>query len=220
MTDSNQTNPIAGPVELGSPKELNRPLDSPALAVEAQQVGTKAAAIATPVPESNAKFADDAHQYVREYIRNADAKATFLFAGNGALIAFLFTRGGGGSWLRALNIGDAVDWLGLSAMAILVGAAASLFTVVFPRLGGAAQGILFFNAIAEHESSTAYAEAVARRTSSDLARIKLEHTYDLAKVCRAKYRALGIGFRLSAVGALTAVVYLVLAEAGDLGRFR
>ena len=39
--------------------------------------------------EIKLKFAEETHQYVRDYIRQADQKATFLFVGSSTLLAYL-----------------------------------------------------------------------------------------------------------------------------------
>jgi hypothetical protein len=68
----------------------------------------------------------------------------------------------------------------VSMIGLAVGAGI-LLSVIFPRLKGSRRGILFFNAIAEYDSS------------------KLQHCYDLSKVCSAKYRI-----------AATALLFLLL----------
>ena len=95
----------------------------------------------------------------------------------------------------------------------MVGLAASacvFLAVVFPRLKGSRRGILFFNAIAEHKLSNEYTDDVFHRTLVELSRIKLNHAYDLSKVCRSKYKILRLGFWLGSTGTVAALLFLFL----------
>jgi hypothetical protein len=89
-------------------------------------------------------------------------------------------------------------------------AAGLLLGVVVPRLKGSRRGILFFNAIAEYESSVVYTEDVIRRPDNEIVRTKLQHTYELAKVCRSKYRVLIAGLYVAIIGVTATLLYFVL----------
>lgn len=170
--------------------------------------------MAPVMPEGHAKFAEEVHQYVREYIRNADQKAAFFFAASTAVLAFLHSRGTAARWLKSPTGWSFVDTLAFIAMGGLAVAAGVMLSVVMPRLKGSKRGLIYFNAVAEHESSMEYADEVTRRSAAEISRIKLQHTYDLAKICRAKYRVLVTGFWIGGVGAVAALSYLFLARAG------
>jgi hypothetical protein len=71
---------------------------------------------------------------------------------------------------------------------------------------------VFFNAIAEYDNPTWYAEDVLSRSGDHLVRTKLQHCYDLSKVCSAKYRLLRIGFWVGSTGAATSLLFLLLAK--------
>ena len=159
----------------------------------------------------HAKFAEEIHNYLREYIRNADQKATFFFAAATALLAFLNTRGGPSRWLKNVQTWSMVDGLSFVAMLFLALSAGVLLSVVFPRLKGSRRGIIFFNAIAEYDSGQEYAANVLCQSTSDIVAAKLHHTFDLSKVCVAKYRVLRIGFWLGGIGVATTLLYLLLA---------
>jgi hypothetical protein len=161
--------------------------------------------------EYHSKFAEEIHNYLREYIRNADQKATFFFAAVTALLAFLNTRGGPSHWLKDVRTWTMVDGLSFVAMLFLAMSACVLLSVVFPRLKGSRRGIIFFSAIAEYDSGQEYAGTVLRQATSDIVAAKLQHTFDLSKVCVAKYRALRIGFWLGSIGVVTTLLYLLLA---------
>ena len=50
--------------------------------------------------EAQWKFAEETHKYLREYIRQADQKAAFFFAGSTAPIAFLYKANLIHMWLK------------------------------------------------------------------------------------------------------------------------
>jgi hypothetical protein len=165
----------------------------------------------TNFSDAHSRFADDTHSYIREYIRNADQKATFFFAATTAIIAYLHQRGVAAHWLKNIQQWSAIDLIAFLAMfGLAIGAALFLF-VVFPRMRGSKRGLIFFSAIAEHETATEYADEVMNRSSLELARAKLQHGYDLSKVCRTKYALLLVGFWASAVGAIATLLYLLFA---------
>jgi hypothetical protein len=120
--------------------------------------------------EYHAKFSEELHNYLREYIRNADQKATFFFAGATALLAFLHSQKGTSRWLKDVRTWTVVDGLAFLAMISLALSACALLSVVFPRLKGSRRGLIFFSAIAEYESSREYADAdeVLRRSMASV----------------------------------------------------
>jgi hypothetical protein len=104
---------------------------------------------------------------------------------------------------------DVLAFVGMAGLAL---GAAGCLTVIFPRLRGSKRGLIYFGAIVEHESSAEYAAEVLRTPPADLARHKLQHVYDLAKVCRSKYQWLVRAFTAGAVGAGTAIFYLLIGS--------
>jgi hypothetical protein len=166
------------------------------------------------VSDRHAKFSEDVHNYLREYIRNADQKATFFFAVLTALLAFLNTQNVPARWLKDVRLWTFVDGLGFISMTGLALGAVILLWVVLPRLKGSRRGLIFFHAIAEYESSTEYATDVLTNSGDEIVRRKLQHCHDLSNVCTAKYRVLIIGFWVGAVGVATALLFLLLAKSG------
>jgi hypothetical protein len=162
----------------------------------------------------HARFSQDAHDYLREHIRNADQKATFFFAALTALLAFLNTQNVPTRWIKDVRLWTFVDGLGFVSMLGLAIGAAILLYVVFPRLKGSRRGLLFFSAIAEYENSAEYADDVLTRSGDEIVRAKLAHCHELSKVCNAKYRALRAGFWAGAAGVATALLYMLLARNG------
>jgi hypothetical protein len=144
----------------------------------------------TPSPD-HFKFADTTHDYVREYIRNADVKASFFFAASTAGLGYLLSHDIVYGWFRPEL--RAADYASVVAVAGLLSAAVLFLLVVFPRLKSSSPGLIFFNEIAAHPDAIDFAEGTLATSGSELARTKLRHLYDLAKVCRRKYQLLRAG---------------------------
>jgi len=167
------------------------------------------------VGDCHSKFSDDAHSYIRECIRNADQKAAFFFAALTTILAFLNAQSVPTRWLKDVRLWSFVDALGFISMVGLAAGAAILLAVVFPRLKGSLRGLLFFNAVAEYDNSSEYANDVLGRVGDDLVRTKLQHCYELSRICSAKYRTLRIGFWVGSTGAAAALLFLLLAKSGS-----
>ena len=203
---------------LPTPPELQQPLAEPpsTTAVADTSLATEKSLAAAPrtaaIGESHAKFSDEVHNYVREFIRNADQKAMFFFAALTTILAFLNAQNVPNRWLKDVRRWSFVDALGFVSMLGLAVGAGILLAVVFPRLRGSRRGILFFNAIAKYDNSAEYTEDVLTRPADYLIRAKLQHCHDLSKICDAKYRLLRVGFWIGSIGAATALLFLLLAK--------
>jgi len=155
-------------------------------------------------------FAHQAHTYMSEYIKLADQKAAFFFAAATGLIALLCKDQSLLVWLvdpRGWTLKHLVAFIataGLSFQALMC-----LFTAV-PRLKGSKRGFLYFMAVAEYPSSEQYASDILKLTESDIARIWLTHSHELALIAKKKYQALSFGMKAGAVGTVAALVLLLL----------
>lgn len=218
MTDPEQADAQAardrsGPGLPVPPAITREPLPMPSGAGETVTDKHQPTAPASPPSSGDAdareRFAESAHQYVREYIRLADQKATFLFTGATALLAFLYKNDVSARWLKPVmqwNILDTVVFVAMTALALGVLLA---LLVVIPRTPGSRRGFLFWEAIAEYDSARQYSDELGLLSSATLFQVKTEHCFDLARVCRKKYRALRAAMWAGAVG-LAASVFVFL----------
>ena len=169
-----------------------------------------AAVPASAVPDAIAAYAEHIHDYVGEYIRLADQKAAFVFSACAALLAFLYQKGVSQRWLKVptgWGVGDAIAFL---AMLGLGAAAFVAVGVIVPRLYGSRQGFFFWTAITHFGSPARYAEAALQVRPADLVRAQLEHTFELSRICRQKYRVLNVSIVFGAVGLYASLLYLLL----------
>lgn len=162
--------------------------------------------------EERLKFSEHAHKYLREVIGLADQKATFLFTGATALLAFLYKNGVSARWLKSLMAWNILDMVAFFAMSSLAVAAFIALLVTIPRTPGSLRGYLFWEAIAEHDSGRDYADGVARLSGASLFQITAEHCYELARVCRRKYKLLRLALYVGAVGLAAALLVFLFAS--------
>lgn len=160
--------------------------------------------------EIKLKFAEETHQYVRDYIRQADQKATFLFAGSSTLLAYLNSISVAQSWLSNPKTWGLLDVLSfLATSGLMIGAACCAF-VITPRLGGSKRGLIFFSAIQEYETPAEYASEINSKRPIELCEAKLKHVHELSKVCQAKFKSLSWAFRASIFGTFCTFLVLII----------
>lgn len=162
-------------------------------------------------------FADQTHQYIREYIRLADQKAAFFFSACTALLAFLYRSDIAARWLKPVLSWNVVDAAAFLAMVSLAVAAIVSLVVIIPRTPGSRRGYLFWEAIAEYDTNRQYADDLASLTIPSLLQAKNEHCHDLARVCRRKYRALRIALWVGTVGLGASVLLFLFAGIASRG---
>ncbi len=212
ITQQRQSDHTALPIPGGAPAA---PLVATVRAGEPTPTSIQPPAVETIEPSKTTelywKFAEETHQYVREYIRQADQKAAFFFAGATALIAFLYKATLIQRWIKLPTQWEFVDMLSFAATIGLSVSALSCLATVFPRLKGSKRGHVFFGAVAEFESRKEYATDVLRQGVVALIEAKLCHVHDLALVCGRKYAVLKIGQWSGAIGVGAMVVLLLLA---------
>lgn len=160
--------------------------------------------------EIKLKFAEETHQYIRDCIRQADQKATFLFAGSSTLLAYLNSISVAQSWLSNPQTWSLLDMLSfLATCGLMIGTACCAF-VITPRLGGSKKGLVFFSSIQEYETPAEYATVLNSKSSSELCEAKLKHVYELSTVCHAKFNSLTWAFKASIFGTFCSFLVLII----------
>ena len=157
-----------------------------------------------------AGLSQDVHDYLREFIRLADQKATFFFAGGTALLAFLYKDGLASSWMKPPQQWNLTDFTAfLAVTSLMLSVLLAVWTVV-PRTSGSRRGIIFWKAIVEHQSGREYAESVLALTSPDLTGARAEHCFELAIVCQRKYVTLRRSLIAGGVGLAATLLLFVI----------
>src|ERR1051326_5970831 len=124
QSESGKGPSLPAPAEMQIPLTPSAPEQHPVLATIADKVP---AATPQPITTAHARFSDEVHSYIREYIRNADQKATFFFAALTAILAFLNAQKVPSRWLKDVRLWSFVDALGfLSMLGLAAGAVALL----------------------------------------------------------------------------------------------
>ena len=163
--------------------------------------------------EIRALFADHAHAYIREQFRLADQKATFFFGASCATLYVLFLRVHTVQpWLKSLLSWNLADVLALLALITLATACVLGVMVVTPRLEGWSKGLIFWESIATRKTSEQYIRAALTLSHKHLVAETLRNCYELAFICRRKYRLLAWQFRIMLFGLTLAAPYLLLAS--------
>lgn len=205
----------AGPALPVPPALAREALPMPSGGVESvtdsQQPNPPASGRLSSDARSLGEFVEFTHQYVREYIQLADQKAAFLFAGGTALLAFLHKSGVSTRWLTPVmqwNVLDIVAFVAMTALA--VGILLAVWVVV-PRTSGSRRGLLFWEAIADYDSGREYSDDLRQLSTATLSQVTAEHCFDLARVCRKKYRVLRAAIWAGSLGLAAAVLLFLFA---------
>ena len=165
--------------------------------------------VLTSAPDDSNGFTEFVHYYIREYIRLADQKAGFFFAGSTALLAFLYRNDISERWLKPVMQWNIVDVLAFVAMFALAVGGFLAVLVVIPRRRGSRRSDIFWEGIAEYDNARDYADNISTLSSATVRQIKAEHCFEIASVCRRKYGMLIWSLRICATGLLAALLVIL-----------
>ena len=154
--------------------------------------------------DEHERVANFVHGSLLQNITLADRKAGILFTLVSAALLFLFTR-------VPEVIFSAAGGLWLVVVTLLVLAASLAFSVIFPRQRRHSENVLFWGGVADWPDRNAYIQAVASMESERITQAKLEYCYDLARICRRKFRLLRYAMMATAIGLVLFLVSLVTA---------
>lgn len=209
----NDSDKVASKSQIPIPVELEgKSLDAPA-----QQMQRDNSDGVVAIPEQSKtkkldnldKYAKHLHSYIREYISAADRKASFVFAIGAALLVYLYEKNLAVSWMKPINTWAPNE--GLIFLAIFGLAISCLLSiiVVVPFLKGSKRGLVFWDSIAEFTTPAEFSEELLKVGDSQLTVEIIQHSYELARVCKRKYRLLNWSLRIGAVGAICTILVLV-----------
>lgn len=163
---------------------------APPIGVPAVGQAEVASTGAARLEEHHADFAEFQEAYVRHYIGLADTKAAWSFTIASGVLAYLV----GQAEVRAALLAPECSikfMLLVGSVISLVLSAFFAFRVVAPRLTSqSGEGVVFFGAVAAKASAEAYIRDVVSRSHAELTSARLQHCYDVSKICTKKYGSL------------------------------
>lgn len=176
--------------------------------MESQPVTPATSTISPDVAQERAL--DFVHASALQHVVMADRKAGILFTLLSAALLFLFTRVPDLAWPPSA---PALLWL--MTVVLLILAAALAFRVVLPRMrGGGRPNVVFWGAVARHDTADAFLTTMCHRSAPELGRDKAVHCYELSRICAEKFRLLRFALVIAAVGLL---LFLLLLSVGGVG---
>ncbi|MGV8948747.1 MAG: Pycsar system effector family protein [Candidatus Paracaedibacter sp.] len=153
--------------------------------------------------------AKEQHTYTREYIKNADNKSTFFFSIVSIFLGYLNANKTSEMWMKPLCTWSILD---LNSFITMIGLGISsifFLLVIMPRLGGSKRGLIYFNGVVEHNTPNDYAVNILNCSEDYLIQAKLEHCYELSKICQSKYLALQRGIFIGGVSLFAGIIHLI-----------
>lgn len=159
--------------------------------------------------EHHLRFAEEQSAYIATYIQLADTKASWIFAAASALIAFVITSTDTQDVLSSQE-NSLSYFVILCSLGLLIVSAIFAFRVIAPRLRSSnSRGLYFFGSTARHPDGQAYLKAIANCSFDQLASERIQHNFDIARVCVQKYRNLKPAFWCGAIGVILLAAFLV-----------
>lgn len=144
--------------------------------------------------------------YLRQYIQQADTKASWLFAANSAVLIWIIANQ---DFKRQILLKDSVViYYAIIIMAVsFLLSCGFLINVIRPRsVGSLKSGVVYFRDVASFRNSDAYICEVERRTDEELFHDRLRSQYAMSKICSRKYRWLNAASFLSVVAFSLAIL--------------
>jgi hypothetical protein len=161
-----------------------------------------------PGPHTDA-LAKDTQDYLRAFLQFADQKAGFVFTVASALLALLYSRNAHLRWIGPPFLSGRGAVVALVAMSALVASAGFAVAVVVPRETRAGSGLFYWERIRRFSSVAGYIAALSALSADGVTCERANNCFDLADICRRKYRSLHISIWCGALGALLAATFLV-----------
>jgi pycsar effector protein len=159
--------------------------------------------------QEQSSFVQYVHDYICDFIKFADQKAAFIFAGASAFLALVYNQGGRAIWHMALGAWRTREWLAGVAIVLTVASAVLAILAVAPRLKGARRGVIYWSSISGYSDAAEYRAALAnldlRGVTDEISR----HCYELSRITKRKYELLKWAMWTGMAGLAVGGVYLL-----------
>ncbi|KOO43082.1 hypothetical protein [Priestia koreensis] len=145
--------------------------------------------------------------YISDYIKLADQKASVLLTVNIALIGFIF------NFLKKsdlnINIINKV-FIILGVISLIISGSIIILKIIWPRYNLDANHYMSWAGISAHSNEDIYIDKVVNKEFTDFVQDMLKQNFDLAIVCKAKYKFLKISTWFFIIGLLvTGIAWLL-----------
>jgi hypothetical protein len=162
-------------------------------------------------PSPNGDFVWHAHAYTNDYIRFADTKAGAVIAWCSGLIAALFAAKVHHHFMHASN-STVLGLLALVAFAALSAGLLAAFGAIHPRLWSSTEqvGFIFWERVRRHRDAAAFWEELKKhQAAACLTEETAGHLYDLAGICKSKYRWVAWSMWLALAGSVAGALVVL-----------
>lgn len=154
------------------------------------------------------EFGKFEHEYINKYIDAADRKAGVTFTITSAILIYLVEGSDTLAWLPTLTV-SLVDVISLSSAFLFLTSSVCSFMVIYPRLGGAAEGFVYWGSVSRREASQQYRDEILSKSLETLVSARLEHSYELAKICTRKFELISLSMRFGILAAVLFIIYKI-----------
>lgn len=155
--------------------------------------------------EAQLRFADFHEQFISKHVVMADTKAGVTFAVASGVLAHFATLNGFVDILRSPGA-TAEFLLALATASLLFASAAMAFWVIAPRRRGGGRGLVYWRSVAALPAAEDFVNAVRSAPDAQIVFDRLEHCYNISRVCEAKYDWLRRAMMTGAAGIFAAVL--------------
>jgi Family of unknown function (DUF5706) len=159
--------------------------------------------------KEQSSFVTYVHDYICDFIKFADQKAAFIFAGASAFLALVYNQGGRTIWHVSVASWRTHEWLAGATIVLTVSSALLAVLAVAPKLTGARRGLIYWSSISAFSDSQHYSLAIAeldsRRAIDEISR----HCYELSRITKKKYRLINWSIWLGIAGLTVGGAYLL-----------
>lgn len=159
--------------------------------------------------DSKKSFCNFHDSYLRQYIQQADTKASWLFAACSASLVWFSSQKQyvGNNPIETLCDINIFFLISLMFLAIACGFS---FNVIRPRLlNNNKKGILYFSNVSKYQTSKDYIDAVDSNNDREIYEERLTAQYYMSKICYQKYFSLTWGSYMAIIGfVMMAIIHI------------
>jgi hypothetical protein len=171
---------------------------------------------AEPEDQANAEalkeqssFVTYVHDYICDFIKFADQKAAFIFAGASAFLALVYNQGGRTIWHMPVSSWRAHEWLAGATIVLTVSSALLAVLAVAPKLTGARRGLIYWGSISAFSNPQDYSLALTKLDSRRAVDEMSRHCYELSRITKKKYQLINWSIWIGIAGLTLGGAYLL-----------